>query len=85
MLKTTWIALCFLSVIGVADARAQAGDAAGTPRERKATGLLNQDNLTATGETVPRPGVPQASGTTVLDRAIQKRDDRLERGICSNC
>jgi hypothetical protein len=85
MLKTTWIALCFLSIIGVAAARAQVGDPAGPQRERKPTGLLNEDNLTATGETVPHPGVPQASGTTVLDRAIQKRDDRLERGICSNC
>ena len=28
--------------------------------------LLNQDYLTSTGETVPRPGVPQASGPTPL-------------------
>ena len=30
--------------------------------------LLDQDYTTSTGETVPRPGVPQASGPTALDR-----------------
>ena len=30
--------------------------------------LLNQDYLTSTGETVPRPGVSQSSGETPFDR-----------------
>lgn len=47
--------------------------------------LLNQDYLTPTGETVPRPGVPQSSGPTKLDRSIEEQDNRIEKGICSNC
>lgn len=85
MLKTKWIAFCFISAVGVTAAWAQAGNGTGPSHERKPTGLLNQNNLTSTGETVPHPGVPQASGPTELDRSIQQRDDRLERGICSNC
>jgi hypothetical protein len=38
--------------------------------------LLDKDYLTSTGETVPRPGVPQASGPTALDRKIQEEDNR---------
>ena len=47
--------------------------------------LLNQDYLTSTGETVPRPGVPQSSGETPLDRYIQQQDDRIENSICRGC
>ena len=37
--------------------------------------LLGQDYQTSTGATVPRPGVPQASGPTELDRKIQQEDN----------
>ena len=47
--------------------------------------LLNQDYLTGTGATVPRPGVPQASGPTPLDRAVRKQDNRIDNSICSGC
>ena len=47
--------------------------------------LLNQDYLTSTGETVPRPGVPQASGPTPLDRAIERQDNRIDNSICTGC
>jgi hypothetical protein len=47
--------------------------------------LLNQDYLTPTGETVPRPGVPQSSGPTPLDRSMEQQDNRIDKGICSNC
>jgi hypothetical protein len=47
--------------------------------------LLNQDYLTSTGETVPRPGVPQASGETPLDRAIRQENDRIDNSICTDC
>jgi hypothetical protein len=47
--------------------------------------LLNQDYLTSTGETVPRPGVPQASGPTPLDRAIQQENNRIDNSICTGC
>ena len=47
--------------------------------------LINQDYLTSTGETVPRPGVPQSSGPTPLDRSLQQQDKRIDKSICSNC
>ena len=47
--------------------------------------LLDKDYLTSTGETVPRPGVPQASGPTPLDRKIQQEDNRLDNSICKGC
>ena len=47
--------------------------------------LLNQDYLTSTGETVPRPGVPQASGPTPLDHSLEQQDKRIDKSICSNC
>ena len=47
--------------------------------------LLDQDYLTGTGATVPRPGVPQASGPTLLDRSIQQQDNRIDNSICKGC
>jgi hypothetical protein len=53
------------------------GDAAGQP--------LNSDHLAPTGKTLPNPGVPQASGTTELDRKIQKQDEKTQDSICKGC
>lgn len=47
--------------------------------------LLDRDYLTGTGATVPRPGVPQASGPTPLDRSIQQQDNRIDNSICKDC
>jgi hypothetical protein len=47
--------------------------------------LSNQDYLTSTGATVPQPGVPQASGPTPLDRAIEQQDNKIDNSICSGC
>ena len=47
--------------------------------------LLNQAYLAPTGETVPRPGVPQSAGTTPLDRAIRQENDRIDNSICNGC
>ena len=47
--------------------------------------LLNQDLSTGIGATVPRPGVPQASGPTPLDRSIQQQDNRIDNSICTGC
>jgi hypothetical protein len=46
---------------------------------------LNSDHITSTGKTVPNPGVPQASGTTDLDRSVQKKDEHLQDSICKGC
>jgi hypothetical protein len=47
--------------------------------------LLDQDYTTSTGATVPRPGVPQASGPTALDRKIQQQDNQIDNSICKGC
>ena len=47
--------------------------------------LLDQDYLTSTGDTVPRPGVPQASGDTPLDREMRQQNDRIDNSICADC
>jgi hypothetical protein len=47
--------------------------------------LLDQDYLTSTGATVPRPGVPQGSGPTALDRKIQQEDNKIDNSICKGC
>jgi hypothetical protein len=47
--------------------------------------LLDQDYLAPTGATVPRPGVPQASGPTALDRKIEQEDNRIDNSICKDC
>jgi hypothetical protein len=47
--------------------------------------LLNQDYLTGTGATVPRPGVSQGAGETPLDRAIRQENNRIDNSICKGC
>jgi hypothetical protein len=47
--------------------------------------LLDQDYLTSTGETVPRPGASQSAGPTPLDRAIQQQDNKIDNSICTSC
>jgi hypothetical protein len=57
----------------------------GNPGPERPAGLLNQDYLTSTGETMPRPGVPQGVPTSPLDRRIEEENSRIDQGICSNC
>ena len=47
--------------------------------------LLDQDYLTSTGETVPRPGASQSAGPTPLDRKIEQQDNKIDNSICSDC
>ncbi|MGB7976760.1 MAG: hypothetical protein WCF81_20985 [Roseiarcus sp.] len=47
--------------------------------------LPDQDYLTSTGETVPRPGVSQSSGETPFDRYIEQENNRIDNSICSGC
>jgi hypothetical protein len=47
--------------------------------------LLNRDYLTATGQTVARPGVPQSSGETPLDHFVEQQDNRIDNSICKGC
>jgi hypothetical protein len=48
-------------------------------------GLLNENYLTSTGQTVPRPGISQGAPPSRLDRRIEERDNRIDLRICSNC
>jgi hypothetical protein len=47
--------------------------------------LLDRDYLTSSCQTVPRPGVRQASGTTPLDRFMRQQNDRIDNSICTGC
>jgi hypothetical protein len=47
--------------------------------------LLSQDYITVSGATVDRPGVPQASGPTALDRATMQENNRIDNSICHDC
>jgi hypothetical protein len=47
------------------------------------TEFLNQNYLTATGQTVPRPGISPTQRRP--KRRIKDLDTRWERSICSNC
>ncbi len=87
MLKTFWGLVFFAAVLASQPARAQTGgfDGAGLPPERTETGLLDEKNLTSTGETVPHPGESQSGGVTPLDREIQKEDNKVDQSICKDC
>jgi hypothetical protein len=76
-----------LAVAQAATVQAQplgSADAPPAPRHRPA-GLLNENNLTSTGETVPRPNVSQGAPQSGLDRDIEQEDNLVEQSICSNC
>jgi hypothetical protein len=47
--------------------------------------LVDQDYLTSTGATVPRPGASQSAGPTPLDRAVQQQDNKIDNSICNGC
>ncbi len=86
MVKRISAALFAFAVISGASAYAQtAGEDSATPPADPNAALLNQDYLTATGATVPHPGVPQGSAETPLDRDIADEDKRIDNSICSNC
>jgi hypothetical protein len=87
MAKSIAIAIILTAAMAGAPASAQ-GDGANVAPElsRPTPGhLLDQDYLTSTGETVPHPGVPQASGPTPLDRAIEDKNNRIDNSICNGC
>jgi hypothetical protein len=68
-----------------ADAENQGGSVAPELSKPTPGRLLDQDYLTSTGATVPRPGLPQSAGETPLDRSIEQQDDRIDNSICKGC
>jgi hypothetical protein len=85
--KAALAAVIFTALMAQVAAFAQSDGGNVAPELSKPTPghLLNQDYLTSTGETVPRPGVPQASGPTPLDHSLEQQDKQIDRSICSNC
>jgi hypothetical protein len=83
MMKPLFVALLCATVIGITVVQAQTGT--GPAPRHKAARLLNENYLTATGETVAHPGASQGAATTDLDRRVRRRNDRIDQSICSNC
>jgi hypothetical protein len=87
MLRATSFAFFLIAASAgfAAQGQGTGGSAVPTPSGNAAGQPLNSDHLAPTGKTVPNPGVPQASGTTELDRSIQKQDDKTQESICKGC
>jgi hypothetical protein len=83
--KLTVVAAFFAAILG-GSAYAQDNSLVAPELAKPAPGhLLDQDYLAPTGATVPRPGVPQGSGPTALDRKIQQQDNQIDNSICKGC
>jgi hypothetical protein len=72
-------------IAGAANAQSDGGYVAPELSKPTPGHLLDQDYLTSTGETVPRPGVSQSAGPTPLDRAIREENNRIDNSICNGC
>jgi hypothetical protein len=87
MVKVALIVIISATLMATVGAKAQNDDGLvapelSTPRPGQ---LLRQDYITDTGATVDRPGVPQASGQTALDRSIRQQNNRINNSICDGC
>ena len=87
MVKLALIVIIFTTLMAGVAANAQSDGGYVAPELSRPTPghLLNQDYLTSSGETVPRPGVSQSGGETPLDRAIRQQNDRIDNSICNGC
>lgn len=87
MIKRLLLGLLITIATGASAVQAQSGgsDNSGADSRPGAKGLLNERNLTSTGETVPHPGASQGAPTSDLDRRIEQENDKLDQSICSNC
>ena len=86
------VRLAFIAIISTAlmagvaaNAENQGGYVAPELGQPASGHLLDKDYLTSTGETVPRPGVPQSAGETPLDRYIEQQDNLIDNSICKGC
>jgi hypothetical protein len=86
MLRATAFAFFLIAASAGFAAQGQGAGGSVVPLPSNSPGQpLNSGHLAPTGKTVPNPGVPQASGTTELDRSIQKQDDKTQESICKGC
>ena len=47
--------------------------------------LIRDPYITRSGATVDRPGEPQGSAPTALDRSIGRQDDKIDGSLCKGC
>lgn len=87
MAKLTFLALILAASMASVPAYGEGDHSYVAPELARPTpgDLLNQDYLTSTGATVPRPGVSQSSGPTPLDRSIEQQDNKIDNSICKGC
>jgi hypothetical protein len=87
MVKSAFIVIIFTTLMAGVAANAQNDGGYVAPDLSKPTPghLLDGDYLTSTGETVPRPGIPQSSGETQFDLFMRQQNDRIDNSICSGC
>ena len=85
MVKLLLTAIIFFVTFAAVAANGQSDGAYVAPELNKPMPgrLLDQDYLTSTGETVPRPGVPQSQGETPFDRHIEQENNRIDNSIPS--
>ena len=76
-MRTTAIHL--LLVLAASPAAAQ--DPQQTTRDR----LLRGPYIAPGGATVDKPGEPQGSAPTSLDRSIQRDNDKIDGSLCKGC
>lgn len=87
MVKAFYAAVLIMTATGtfVVQAQTTGADANAAASGRRDPGLLNENYLAPTGETVPHPGASQGAPTSDLDRHIEQENNRLDQSICSNC
>jgi hypothetical protein len=88
MRKLKFIAVILTAPIAGIAARAQDNSDNVTPEvSRPMPGHPgNQNYVTSTGATVPRPeALPESSGETALDRKMRERSKRIVNSICTGC
>jgi hypothetical protein len=87
MVKSAFMVIIFTTLMAGVAANAQNDGGYVAPELSKPTPgrLLDRDYLTSTGQTVPRPGVPQSSGETQFDLFMRQQNDRIDNSICSGC
>jgi len=87
MVKSAFMVIIFTTLMAGVAANAQNDGGYVAPELSKPTPgrLLDRDYLTSTGQTVPRPGVPQSSGETQFDLFMRHQNDRIDNSICSGC
>ena len=87
MVKLARIVIISTTLMASVGAMAQNDNGLVAPELSRPTAgqLLRQDYITGTGATVDRPGIPQASGPTALDRAIRQENNRIDNSICYDC